>query len=366
MGNSQEVIDFDQSMLEQCEALIGYKFSDISLLKQALTHASLRDKNGVCNERLEFLGDAVLGMVISEFLYRTFHDFDEGDLSLIKSEVVSRDTLAHLAEKLELHSCFACSRGVQNNKKGIPTSMLANVMEAVIGAIYLDSSLKTVNAFIVDNLRDEVEKVIRNPYQKNYKSLLQFLAQKYLGNTPLYKILRIEGPNHTRIFTACAMVGKRKFIAGKGNNKKEAEQSAAYAAIQILALENPEIGEFIQNFMDNEKKNDPLSSPTLFHNSKSLLQYVAEKFSLPPPEYAKTHSVQNNKKYWFVSVSLGGRNFPKFISDDRREAERMAAREALQILAQEYAAKSTALWPPGKISLSPIPLWRRLQWLGQD
>lgn len=250
----ENIRNVTHEMLQQCECVIGYRFRNISLLQQALTHASLRDKSGLCNERLEFLGDAVLGLAISEYLYRIFYDFDEGDLSLIKSEVVSRLTLARIAEKLNLDSCFACSKGVQKNKKGIPTSMLANLMEAVIGAMYLDNGLGHVNDFIVENFRDEIETVIRNPYQKNYKSLLQFLAQKYLGNTPLYKILRVEGPNHTRTFTACAVIGKRKFIAGKGKNKKEAEQTAAFAAIQILALENSEIGDSVQNLLTSEKK----------------------------------------------------------------------------------------------------------------
>lgn len=349
-----------EDMTERCESGIGYHFRQNKLLQQALTHASLREKSGVCNERLEFLGDSVLGLVISEFLYLTFRDFDEGDLSLIKSEVVSRATLARIARKLKLHMCFVCGKGVQKDQSGIPTSMLANVMEAIIGAMFLDSDLDVVRHFILENFRAEIEKVIKNPYQKNYKSLLQCVAQKYLGSTPSYQMLRVEGPNHTRVFTACAVIAKRNFVAGQGANKKEAEQAAAYAALQILALENAAIGENLQNLLPPEKKtrqNELLTLiPTLFHNSKSLLQSIVQKLQLPVPVYHKPHLVEiQESKVWFIGISLGGRNFPEGKGVTKKDAERLAARQALEILAEENSPRSRFLPALYPALVSPAP-----------
>ena len=368
----KKIFTITKKILDQCEEAIRYKFENRKLLQRALTHSSLRDKNGACNERLEFLGDAVLGLIISEYLFQTFQDFDEGDLSLIKSEVVSRATLARIAKNLKLDFCFACGRGVHKTKQGIPTSMLANVMEAVIGAIYLDRGIKSTHNFILVNFRQEIEKVIRNPYQKNYKSLLQCIAQKYFGNTPHYKILRAEGPNHTKTFTSCAIIGDRKFIAGKGKSKKEAEQSAAYAALQMLALENHTIGENLKDLLPPEKKNrlnNLISIPmNLFHNSKSLLQHITEKFVLPKPIYKKKQIIhREDKKFWFVSVRLGGRLFPEGTGDNRKRAERMAARKTLEILAEEYSSKYATHVYPQKEMYQPshpeIPIWHRLSWL---
>lgn len=252
MSKLQKQEHITSELLTKCEVSIGHSFANRSLLKQALIHASLRDMSGICNERLEFLGDAVLGLIISEFLYITFPDFSEGDLSLVKSEVVSRNTLARIAQNLQLHHTFAYSKGMQKNK--MPHSMLANVMEAVIGAMYLDSGIETVRQFILNNFRQEIEQVIRNPYQQNYKSLLQCIAQKYFSKTPYYQVLRIEGPNHTRTFTACAVIAGRNFVAGQGKSKKAAEQAAAYAALQLLALEDPAISEMLQTLIPNKKK----------------------------------------------------------------------------------------------------------------
>lgn len=369
--NSQNVMSsITKEILEQCENLLAYQFHNRSLLELSLTHASLREKNGICNERLEFLGDAVLGVVISEFLYLTFQDFDEGDLSLIKSEVVSRATLARIARQIKLHLCFACGRGIQKDDQGISTAMLANVVEAVIGAMYLDNGMEGTRNFILTHFRQEIEKVIRNPYQKNYKSLLQCIAQKYLGNTPSYQMLHTEGPNHTRVFTICAVIGKRNFIAGQGSNKKEAEQAAAYAALQILALENPAIGEAIHSLLPPEKKSKErellTTIPTLFHNSKSLLQHIVQKFHLPVPIYHKTTgSITASKKMWFISISLGGRQFSEAMAENYKDGERLAARQVLEILAEEYSPKSPCLpiWEQAPLHNVPDfqpPLWTRM------
>ncbi len=355
------------SSLEKCEKAIQYKFKDRKLLKRALTHASLRDQDGVCNERLEFLGDAILGLVISEFLFHTFQDFDEGDLSLIKSTVVSRSTLAKQAEEISLQNFFSYAGGKNDRKskqgKKLPSSVLANVFEAIIGAIYLDSGLPEAQEFIVSNLRNEIEAVIKNPYQQNYKTLLQFIAQKYLGTTPAYKVWKIDQSKKDKLFAACAIIGERKFIAAEGVNKKEAEQLAAHSALQILSLEDPVIAEYIERTLgteDNYSPEAPISKMSnLFQNSKSLLQHVTQKYRLSPPRYKRVQiEVQDEKKYFHIAVSLQGRLFPSAKATRVKEAERLAARKALEVLGEEYYQGSLAhelTW--GHSPTPPPPSW---------
>ena len=360
-------------ILANCEKTLNYIFEDRLLLQRALTHASLRGQIGVCNERLEFLGDAVLGLVISEFLFSTFRDFDEGDLSLIKSTVVSRSTLAKQAEVLKLQKYFSFASSVKNGKKSkdepkLPSSVLANVFEAIIGAIYLDSGLVAAKEFILSNLREAIEIAIKNPYQKNYKTLLQFIAQKYLGVTPYYKVLKIKGNNKQKAFAACAVIGERKFMAAEGLNKKEAEQLAAHAALQILSLEDPVIAENIQSNLGHHeeyKDGTPISKMSnLFHNSKSLLQHVTQKYNLPAPVYKKIQiEFQNEKKYFFVSVSLPGRIFPATKATRVKEAERLAARKAMEVMSEELYKYSTPLtlnWVNQPLPQHNLPLWFNL------
>lgn len=357
----------DSQTLEKCENSIGYVFKDRALLERALTHASLRKESGTCNERLEFLGDAVLGLVVSDFLFHTFRDFDEGDLSLIKSIVVSRATLAKQARVLRLPDFFSFANPNKEEKGNkIPNSVLANVFEAIIGAIYIDSGLAESRKFILASLRNDIESAIKNPYQKNYKTLLQFIAQKYLGTTPSYKILGMKGANHEKVFIACAIIGKRKFLAAEGPNKKEAEQLAAHAALQILSLEDPVIAENIRRNLsvDDNKKNKPLAkTPSLFHNSKSLLQHVTQKNKLPYPEYKRIHiEIENERKFFYIAVQIGGRRFPEAKATKVKEAERLAARNALDILAEDYAktgVNSDLTFFPMEYINNP-PLWHKL------
>lgn len=342
--------------LENCQKKIQYTFKDDSLLKRALTHASLRKESGTCNERLEFLGDAVLGLVISDFLFHTFSDFDEGDLSLIKSIVVSRATLAKQAGFLELSKFFSFANPSKEDSKGnkIPVSVLANVFEAIIGAIYIDGGLGESKKFILYALRKDIESAIKNPYQKNYKTLLQFISQKYLGTTPSYKILGMKGANHEKVFIACSVIGKRKFLAAEGANKKEAEQLAAHAALQLLSLENPVIAENIRRnlILEDSKKDKPLAeTPSLFHNSKSLLQHVTQKNKLPQPEYKRIHiSIEKEKKFFYIAVQIGGRRFPEARAIKIKEAERLAARTALDVLAEDY----TKTGDDSKLTFFPV------------
>ena len=238
-----EIDSYTKIMLEKCQKAINYDFKDIFLLQKALTHCSVATESIDSNERLEFLGDAILDMVVCKYLYLTFYDFNEGDLSLVKSEVVSRVSLAKAAKKIELDNYFK----YKSKKPVLPVSMLANVFEAIVGAIYLDGGIAPTRKFILDNLSNEIETVIQSPYQNNYKSLLQFIAQKYLGSTPTYKMYQ-NHKSDTEKFVSYVIIGNRKFLAATGNSKKSAEQEAAAEALEILALEVPIIIESFPQF----------------------------------------------------------------------------------------------------------------------
>ncbi|MGE3164019.1 MAG: ribonuclease III [Planctomycetota bacterium] len=219
--------------LEVCEGRIRYKFSNPGYLLQALTHSSIKTIDQPCNERMEFLGDSILGLVITEFLFNFFGDRTEGELTQIKSVVVSTNTLAAESERLELDVAFQVGKGVTNRKQ-LPPSLLANVFEAVVGAIYMDGGFPAARDFCLRNLYHHILAVNQNRHSLNYKSLLQQHLQKHEGKTPTYKVIQESGPDHSKTFTVQALLGKTKLGVGEGCNKKEAEQSAAEASLRLL------------------------------------------------------------------------------------------------------------------------------------
>lgn len=226
----------DLRRLEVCESRVGYTFSNPDLLLQALTHSSIKTIDQPCNERMEFLGDSILGLIITEFLFNFFGDRTEGELTQIKSVVVSTTTLASESERFELDIAFQVGKGVTNRKQ-LPPSLLANVFEAVVGAIYLDGGLEAARDFCLRNLYHQIVAVNQNRHSLNYKSILQQYLQKVDGKTPTYKVVNEDGPDHHKVFTVQAMVGKKKLGTGQGNNKKEAEQSAAEESLQLLGVD---------------------------------------------------------------------------------------------------------------------------------
>ncbi len=220
--------------LEECERRIGYTFTDPSYLLQALTHSSIKTIDKPCNERMEFLGDSVLGLVMTEFLFNYHEDLAEGELTQIKSVVVSTTILATESERLDLDNAFQVGKGVTSRKQ-LPASLLANVFEAVVCAIYMDGGLAPARDFILRNLYHQVLAVNENRHSLNYKSLLQQHLQKKNGKTPTYKVIGESGPDHSKTFTVQAYVAKNKLGTGGGKNKKEAEQAAALQS--LIALE---------------------------------------------------------------------------------------------------------------------------------
>lgn len=220
-------------ILDGCQEYLEYHFNDVTLLVTALTHTSRRSDFDFSNERLEFLGDAVLGVVVSEYLFRSFPDYYEGDLTKIKSVVVSKPTLAKIGHALNLESYLIVGKGLVN-KLQFPKSLLANAFEAIVGAIYMDGGLEVAEVFILRHLCKEVDIVCNNEHKKNYKSLLQQCCQKELGFTPVYKVLRQHGPDHVKVFQIAVVINNVEYGVGWGKNKKDAAQTAAFHTLKAI------------------------------------------------------------------------------------------------------------------------------------
>ncbi|MBP85507.1 MAG: ribonuclease III [Planctomycetaceae bacterium] len=227
-----------QAKLQQCEEAIGYVFNDQSLLLSALTHASGAEHRLASNERLEFLGDAILGGIVCELLYRRFPDYLEGDLTKIKSIVVSRVSCAKLSKLLGLKKCLILGKGMAQSPE-MPESLLADVFEALVAAIYLDGGDEAVRRFITEHVGPEIEKAEAGQLEGNFKSQLQQLAQRDFGCTPVYQLLDEKGPDHAKCFQISAKIGSHQYESAWGNNKKEAEQRAAFNALSELDEETP-------------------------------------------------------------------------------------------------------------------------------
>jgi len=227
--------------LKRCQKALGYKFSDPDLLEQALTHASSRGSLSLDNERLEFLGDAILGAIISEHFYQMLPQEEEGELSRLKAAIVSRRVQARVAKDLGLGEFIILGKGMRRETTSLPASVLANVFEAVLGGIYLDGGLEAAHKFVFSALKKEIDLALSDRHIKNYKSLLQELAHKEFGEFATYKIISEEGPDHKKEFTAVAVIKGKEYGRGKGRSKKEAEQSAAQATLAMLEKKSEKV-----------------------------------------------------------------------------------------------------------------------------
>jgi ribonuclease III len=225
--------DAQLSELERCERRVGYVFNDKSLLTAALTHASGAQHRLASNERLEFLGDAILGAVVCELLYVQYPDYLEGDLTKIKSVVVSRQTCSKISEALGLQEFLILGKGMTTHPN-VPPSLLADVFESLAAAIYLDGGDAAAREFISRFMGPEIELAAAGELGGNYKSLLQQLAQRENGSTPTYSLLDEKGPDHSKCFKISAQIGTSRYQPAWGRNKKEAEQRAARNALAEL------------------------------------------------------------------------------------------------------------------------------------
>ncbi|MFQ5861998.1 MAG: ribonuclease III [Candidatus Brocadiales bacterium] len=220
--------------LEQCQKDLKYSFKDTFLLKRALIHTSCKLEYNGSNERLEFLGDAVLGMIISGHLYDTFPELSEGELTRIKSVVVSQPILAKAGNKLRLGQYITVGKGL-HNKNTFPKSIIADVFEAIIAAIYIDGGINTARDFVLTHLLEEIQLASKDEHESNYKSLLQQHCQRRLNTTPQYKLIRQHGPDHGKTFVVVVVINDTSYGQGKGKSKKEAEQLAAKETLNAIA-----------------------------------------------------------------------------------------------------------------------------------
>ena len=224
--------------LERCEERIGYRFQNRAQLYAALTHASGADHRLSSNERLEFLGDAILGAVVCESLFRRYPEYLEGDLTKIKSVVVSRQTCAKISIALGLEEFLIVGKGMSSSPS-VPPSLLADVFEALVAAIHLDGGTEAAREFIDRFIGPEIDSAATGDLEGNYKSQLQQFAQREFSATPVYQLLDEKGPDHSKCFKITAQVGGHRYQPAWGRNKKEAEQKAACNALAELHGEAP-------------------------------------------------------------------------------------------------------------------------------
>jgi ribonuclease-3 len=223
----------DAELLRRAQVVIGHRFADESLLACSLTHASLTDNRVDSNERLEFLGDAVLGLITCSELYRRFPDWMEGDLTKVKSAVVSRRTCAEISDMIGLTDLLHLGKGVAG-RHNLPTSLRAAVFESVVGAIFLDGGYETACEFVLKHITPHIDGCAESEDQGNHKSALQQHAQRWMSGTPCYETLDEQGPDHSKCFEVCVVIGSTRFPSAWGPSKKAAEQEAARRALESL------------------------------------------------------------------------------------------------------------------------------------
>jgi ribonuclease-3 len=223
---------------EKAEKVLGYTFKNPSLLKEALTHASIADNRLNSNERMEFLGDAVLDLIICEALYLKFPEYLEGELTKVKSAVVSRRTCAEVSNYTGLTDLLIIGKGI-SSREAMPSSLAAAVYESIVAAVYLDGGFEAVKAYVLRTMTGKMDEIASNSHQQNYKALLQQHAQKTLGASPIYELLDEKGPDHSKCFEVSVVIDARRFTSAWGPNKKMAEQKAALLALEELGVLEP-------------------------------------------------------------------------------------------------------------------------------
>lgn len=225
----------DEATERQIESIIDYKFTDKSLLAKAFTHSSAVDNRLQSNERLEFLGDAVLALVICQALFEQFSSYLEGELTKVKSMLVSRGTCARIAKQLDLQKFLKVGKGMTSSR-ALSGSLAAGVLETVIAAIYIDGGFEAAQSFILKVFGPIIEQADAEHVQGNFKSLLQQYSQEQFNVTPNYILLDEKGPDHNKCFELEVSIASRHFPSAWGTNKKEAEQKAAFNALVELGV----------------------------------------------------------------------------------------------------------------------------------
>lgn len=212
----------------------GIKFKNICLLEQALTHRSAVKVHNKSNERLEFLGDAVLGVIVASYLFQNFLESDEGELTRVKSATVSESSLFVIAENLQIADYLVLGKGeiVSGGKE--KKAILADALEALIGAVYMDAGFKVARAFVLNLIEEQIKLIARGEGFEDFKSVLQSFAQRNFKTRPVYTVEKTEGPDHDLRFWVSLKLGKHSFGPCVGKTKKDAEQEVAAIAYKKL------------------------------------------------------------------------------------------------------------------------------------
>ena len=230
----------DKIMTDAIEKNIGHLFKNKELLMQALTHRSYTNEHEeeAHNERLEFLGDAVLQFVSTEKLYRAYPDVAEGELSMYRSLLVKTEFLVMIAETLEIPEHLRVSTGQKKDLKTTSTALFADAVEAIIGALYLDSGLKTATIFIEEKILHNMQEHLAQTPLQDAKTALQEETQRDIDITPKYDVLHEKGPDHAKTFTVGVSIGTTMYAKGTGKSKQEAAQKAAEQALKKYKKEH--------------------------------------------------------------------------------------------------------------------------------
>lgn len=219
------------------EEKTGIIFKDKKLLEQAFIHRSYINENGGTklshNERLEFLGDAVLELVVTDYLYKKYPNNNEGELTAYRSALVNAVIIGEVAQELEMNTCLLLSKGESKDVGKARNYILANTYEAYVGAVYLDQGYEKARDFIVKSLVSKLDVIVSKKLWRDPKSLVQEKSQEYLNITPSYKVINETGPDHDKNFVVGIFFGEEQISVGKGHSKQEAEQAAAHTALEI-------------------------------------------------------------------------------------------------------------------------------------
>lgn len=237
--------------LEELEARIGYRFSERGYLERAVTHSSYSNETGarnhhlLCNERLEFLGDSVLSLITSEYLYKQFRELPEGDLTRMRAAVVCEEALASYSEKIGLGEFLLLGKGESNSGGAKKPAVIADAFEAILAAIYLDAGaeegLKAVSAFLLPLIREAVERIPNaGGYHADSKSGLQEFIQKDKEQKGIleYRLIGESGPDHNKTFIVQVYLDSNCIGRGEGHSKKQAEQAAARDALELFGIDS--------------------------------------------------------------------------------------------------------------------------------
>ena len=225
----------DIDTVQQIQRILDYQFNDPQILDEAFLHSSAANNRLRSNERMEFLGDSVLSLVICNTLFDRFPHYLEGDLTKIKSRFVSRKTCADIANELQLPSFMRVGKGMERTR-AMSGSVAAASLESVIAAIYLDGGMNAAEKFILRVFDPMIAEADAEQHQENFKSLLQQHCQRQHSSTPFYELLDEKGPDHNKCFKVAAVIQHHRYHGAWGVTKKEAEQRAAYEALIELGL----------------------------------------------------------------------------------------------------------------------------------